>query len=162
MKEKTAIVNLQKVLVRCGKTLALAESCTGGYISHLITSEPGSSQYFFGSFVTYSNNLKKSLLGVKEETLESYGAVSSQTVEEMAEGVLRQTGADFSIAVSGVAGPLGGTEQNPVGSVWIAIGRKNGPIVSQKFHIEGNRITVIKLSSFQAISFLYDIILTVN
>ncbi len=156
---KNIALDLQKVLLQERKTLAVAESCTGGYISHLITSHAGCSQYFLGSFITYSNDLKKSLLGVKQETLENCGAVSSQTVQEMAEGVLRQTGADFSIAVSGVAGPEGGTKQNPVGSVWVAVGSKSGSLQSQKFHIQGDRATVISLSSLEAISFLYKIVL---
>ncbi|MBX9924345.1 MAG: CinA family protein [Rhabdochlamydiaceae bacterium] len=152
---RDVVLDLHKLLVTRGKTLALAESCTGGYISHLITSEPGSSQYFLGSFITYSNALKKSLLGVSQETLENYGAVSSQTVHEMAEGVLRQTGSDFSIAVSGVAGPEGGTEQNPVGTVWLAIGFKDKSVECQKLQVSGDRQTIIHKASYQVLSVLY-------
>lgn len=151
---RSIALDLQKEFIRSGKTLAVAESCTGGYISHLITLQPGSSQYFLGSFITYSNALKKSLLGVSEETLQNFGAVSSQTVQEMAKGVLLQTGADFAIAVSGVAGPEGGTACNPVGSVWIAVGCKNGQVESRKLQIIGDRQFVIFSASHQAVSFL--------
>lgn len=148
--------DLQKLLLKEKKTLALAESCTGGCLSHVITSESGSSQYFLGSFVTYSNELKRTLLGVRSETLENYGAVSSQTVQEMAGGVLKHTGSDFALAVSGVAGPTGGTKENPVGTVWFAIGYKDGSIESQKFQFPGDRETVIFRSSYQALFLLYN------
>ena len=104
-----------------GLSLATAESCTGGYIAHLITSVPGSSVYFTGSVIAYSNKIKETVLGVKEETLKQYGAVSKQTVVEMAEGIKKLYGTDYAIAVSGIAGPEGGTPQKPVGTTWIAI-----------------------------------------
>lgn len=102
-------------------TVAFAESCTGGYISHLITSIPGSSAYYQGSVVPYHNELKASVLGVKEETLIDNGAVSEETVIEMANNVRQKFNADLGIATSGVAGPDGGTPEKPVGTVWIAI-----------------------------------------
>ncbi len=153
--ESNIVSDLQQMFVQKEKTLAVAESCTGGCISHWITLQHGSSQYYLGSFVTYSNALKKTILGVKQETLEKYGAVSSQTVQEMAQGVLRQSGSDFSIAISGVAGPEGGTKQNPVGTVWVAVGCKNGPIESQKLQILGDRQTIVQEASFQALSILF-------
>ncbi|UII29452.1 competence/damage-inducible protein A [Fulvivirga maritima] len=102
------------------KTLAIAESCTGGYISHLVTRVPGSSSYFRGSLIPYHNDLKIGILEVKKETLDTDGAVSEATVTEMANNVRRQLGADIGVASSGVAGPSGGTEEKPVGTVWIA------------------------------------------
>ena len=115
---------LRDLYVQKGKTLATAESCTGGYIAHKITSVPGSSDYFLGSIVSYSNEMKKAQLGVQDETLNTHGAVSEQTVREMLKGVLNTTGADVGVAVSGIAGPGGGSPEKPVGTVWLAWGSK--------------------------------------
>ena len=104
-----------------GLTLSVAESCTGGYISDLFTQHPGSSNVFFGGAISYSYDLKESLLGVKNETLWSHGAVSKETVVEMVEGALINFKSDYAIAVTGVAGPGGGTDDKPVGTVWIAV-----------------------------------------
>ena len=109
------------MLSRNKKTLALAESCTGGTIAQLITSVPGSSKYFLGSVVAYSNQLKLEILGVQEDTISEHGAVSRQVVEQMASGVMKRSGADYSIATSGIAGPDGGTPDKPVGTTWIAV-----------------------------------------
>ena len=103
------------------KTLSTAESCTGGYIAHLLTSIQGSSNFFIGSVVAYSNEIKENVLGVKQETLIKHGTVSEQTVTEMAQGVQKSTGSDYAIAVSGIAGPDGGTTEKPVGTTWIAV-----------------------------------------
>nr|WP_321486560.1 competence/damage-inducible protein A [uncultured Draconibacterium sp.] len=108
-------------LVQQNKKLAVAESCTGGYISHLITSVPGSSEYYNGSVTSYSNEMKEKLLGVSRENLEKYGAVSEQVAREMVEGVKRVMNADYAVATTGIAGPTGGTEEKPVGTVWIAV-----------------------------------------
>ncbi len=105
-------------------TLSTAESCTGGYIAHLLTGVPGSSSVYMGGAVTYSNQLKMNLLGVGAETLQIQGAVSEQTVREMAEGARDRLGTDYAIAVSGIAGPGGATEGKPVGTVWIAVAGK--------------------------------------
>ncbi len=105
-----------------GKTIATGESCTGGLIAHRIVSIPGSSAYFRGGIVAYSNELKQKLLAVSPSTLEAHGAVSEQTVREMADGLLGQTGADLVVTVSGIAGPGGGTEEKPVGTIWLACG----------------------------------------
>ena len=105
------------LLEKNGRTAVSAESCTGGLISKKLTDRSGSSAYFWGSFVTYDNSAKN-LLGVKKETLENYGAVSAETVSEMAECAAEKSGADISVSVSGIAGPGGGTEAKPVGTVW--------------------------------------------
>ncbi|MCC8173079.1 MAG: nicotinamide-nucleotide amidohydrolase family protein [Odoribacter sp.] len=110
-----------ELLRKKGYTLATAESCTGGYIAHLITSIAGSSNYFKGSVVAYSNEVKENILGVNKVDLEQYGAVSEEVVMQMAEGIKRLTDADCVIATSGIAGPGGGTAEKPVGTVWIAI-----------------------------------------
>jgi nicotinamide-nucleotide amidase len=109
-----------KLLVAQNKTLSIAESCTGGQTSHLITKVPGSSRYFYGGVVAYANAVKVSQLGVKPETLEKYGAVSEEVVREMAEGVRRKMGTDIGIADTGIAGPDGGSEEKPVGTIWLA------------------------------------------
>jgi len=112
---------LGKLLLQQKATLGLAESCSGGYIGHLMTQISGSSAYFMGSIVSYDNSVKESVLGVKRSTLETQGAVSEQTVMEMAQGARRVLNTDFSISVSGVLGPNGGTEYVKVGTVWMAV-----------------------------------------
>ena len=118
--EETLETAVGKLLKNAGKTLALAESCSGGYISHLITTVPGSSNYLRGTVVPYHNDLKEQILGVSSATLAQHGAVSEETVREMAIGVKKLFGADFALASSGIAGPDGGTADKPVGTVWIA------------------------------------------
>ena len=119
--DKTMQEVVGQILIKRNLTLSAAESCTGGYISHLLTSIPGSSAYFKGGVVTYSNDLKEKLVDVKEDTLKNNGAVSRETVLEMAEGILRRTGSNYAIATSGVMGPGGGSTEKPVGTVWIAV-----------------------------------------
>ena len=115
-----------RMLTESGKTISCAESCTGGLISELFTSVPGSSGYFLGSVTSYANSVKTGVLGVCEETIAKFGAVSSECVKEMAEGIRRITGSDFSVATSGIAGPGGGSPEKPVGLVWIAVSSENG------------------------------------
>ena len=115
-----------KMLNDSGKTVSCAESCTGGLISELFTSVPGSSGYFLGAVTSYANSVKTGVLGVSEETIARYGAVSSECVREMAEGIRRITGSDYSVATSGIAGPGGGSPEKPVGLVWIAVSSENG------------------------------------
>ena len=110
-----------RILSRNGKTVSTAESCTGGTISALFTSVPGSSEYFLGSVTSYANSVKTGVLGVPEEIIATYGAVSSECVAAMAEGVRKITGSDFSVATSGIAGPGGGSDEKPVGTVWIGV-----------------------------------------
>jgi nicotinamide-nucleotide amidase len=126
------------ILLEKEESLALAESCTGGYISHLITSIPGSSGYFKGSVTAYSNEVKQNVLGVKEDTLIKHGAVSKEVAEEMVMGVKLNLQTDYAIATTGIAGPGGGTEEKPVGTVWIAVAGKN-KVHSKKFTFVGDK-----------------------
>jgi nicotinamide-nucleotide amidase len=116
-----------------GKMVVTAESCTGGNIAHCFTSIPGSSQFFKGSLVAYSNDLKMDILQVSHADLEKYGAVSQKVVEQMALGALRLLKSDVAIATSGIAGPTGGTEEKPVGTVWIAVCSEDN-LISREFH----------------------------
>ena len=120
-KDDTLESAIGEILKATGKTLSTAESCTGGMISSLITSVPGSSEYFLGSVTSYANSVKENVLGVPSKIIEEYGAVSSECVSAMAEGVRRLTGSDYSVATSGIAGPGGGSDQKPVGTVWIGV-----------------------------------------
>ncbi|MCX6222769.1 MAG: competence/damage-inducible protein A [Bacteroidia bacterium] len=130
--------SIGKILTEKGWTVSTAESCTGGAIARLFTENPGSSNYFKGSVVAYSNEIKKDILGVKEELLRHHGAVSREVVESMALNGCRVMKTDFSIATSGIAGPGGGTEEKPVGTVWIAVAHKDR-VVSQLFNFGNDR-----------------------
>lgn len=136
-----------------GLTLSVAESCTGGYISHLFTQHPGSSSVFFGGAVSYSYELKESLLGVKNETLWQHGAVSEETVREMVEGAILNFKSDYAIAVTGVAGPGGGTPDKPVGTVWIAAASTK-KTVAKKFTFGSKRLQNIERSAISALGML--------
>ena len=125
-KDDTLESAIGEILKATGKTLSTAESCTGGMISSLITSVPGSSEYFLGSVTSYANSVKENVLGVPSKIIEEYGAVSSECVSAMAEGVRRLTGSDYSLATSGIAGPGGGSDQKPVGTVWIGVSSHMG------------------------------------
>ena len=142
-----------QLLLEKGKTLSTAESCTGGYIAHLITSVAGSSAYYKGSIIAYSNDIKESLLGVDPSLLENHGAVSEAVVRAMAEGARKRLGTDYSIATSGIAGPGGGTEEKPVGTTWIAIGTPAGTI-AMKFHFGKSRERNIERTAFSALNML--------
>ncbi len=142
-----------EILQKQGRTLATAESCTGGYIAHLITSHPGASTHFKGSVVSYSNAIKESLLQVKNETLETVGAVSAETVEQMAQSLLQMMGSDYVIAVSGIMGPDGGTKEKPVGLVWICIaGMGKTMVKSLQFRFDRRRN--IELTATNALNLL--------
>ncbi len=135
-----------KLLRKNGWTLALAESCTGGFISHRITRIPGSSDYFNSSAVTYSNDAKMALLGVKKTTLKRFGPVSRETAMEMAQGIKKKTDANVGMSVTGIAGPEGGTPEIPVGTVWIGMAQLHGD-EAQIFHLQGDRERVIQGAS---------------
>ena len=141
------------LLIAQGKTVSTAESCTGGLIAHKITSVSGSSAYFLGSVVAYDNAVKMHELGVTDQNLTDFGAVSEQVVRQMAEGVRKKLKTDYSIATSGVAGPTGGTEEKPVGTVWIAVA---GPVgtVSKKYQFGHDRGRNIEISANAALNML--------
>ncbi len=117
---------LVEELTESAKAVATVESCTGGWVAKAITDVAGSSAVFGYGIVSYANGAKESLVGVKNETLEKHGSVSAEVVEEMAKGTLRLSGADIAVAVSGVAGPSGGTKEKPVGMVWFAFATRDG------------------------------------
>ena len=135
------------------KTVATAESCTGGNIAHLITLVAGSSRYYKGSVVSYANEVKEKVLGVCTEDLQQYGAVSEEVVKQMAEGVKRLLKTDYAIATSGIAGPSGGSDEKPVGTVWIAVAGERG-CVAEKFLFNTTRDNFIERTSNQAILML--------
>lgn len=147
-----------RMLTKAEKTLAVAESCTGGYISHLITSVSGSSKYFNGSVTAYSNKIKQNILQVQESSLNKYGAVSKTVATEMALGVKKALNADFAVATTGIAGPDGGTEDKPVGTVWIAVAGEQ-KVIAKKFVFGDNRERNIIRSSQTALQLLRRIIM---
>ena len=151
--EESLEMVIGKLLIDKNKTVGTAESCTGGEIAHLITSVPGSSIYFKGSVIAYSNSVKTQLLGVQDYILTKFGAVSENTVKEMAVGARSLLKTDFVIATSGIAGPEGGTEVKPVGTVWMAVASER-ETVSEKRVFGNDRITNIKRFSLAALNLL--------
>jgi nicotinamide-nucleotide amidase len=138
-------------------SLSLAESCTGGYVSQMLTQHAGSSSVYLGGAVTYSNDLKINLLDVSAHTIEKNGAVSEETVREMASGALLKFKSDYSIAISGVAGPGGGTVEKPVGTVWIAVAN-NQKIISKQYQLGNRRLQNIERASVNALLLLFHIL----
>lgn len=147
------------LLLKKGKTFASAESCTGGNIAHVITLIPGSSEVFKGTAVTYATSTKTKVLGVPADTIEKYDVVSQQVVEGMAEGVRDLMEADYGLATTGVAGPTGGSEENPVGTVWIGVASKHG-VVSKRFNFGKDRENVINRATIMAYEMLRQQILS--
>jgi len=148
---------VHKTLIERCKTLATAESCTGGNIARLLTAQAGASAYFKGGIIAYSNEVKERVLGVKHSTLEAHGAVSEETVREMVEGVRERLGADYAIATTGIAGPTGGTPEKPVGTVWVAVCSKD-ETVTQLMHYGDRRQQTIDRTTNQAYSMLMKLI----
>ncbi|SFR76583.1 nicotinamide-nucleotide amidase [Marinobacter daqiaonensis] len=134
-----------------GQTMVTAESCTGGWIAKALTDRPGSSGYMLGGLVTYSNGMKRDVLHVSAESLEHSGAVSEPVVRQMVEGAVTVSGADFAVAVSGVAGPEGGTDEKPVGTVWFAWGAPDTGVIAQRCHFDGDRDAVRRQSVVYAL-----------
>lgn len=147
-----------KLLAESGKTVATAESCTGGLIAHKITSISGSSAYFNGSVVSYSNEAKINLLGVSESDIKSVGAVSETVAKQMAQGARKHLNTDYGIATTGIAGPTGGSDEKPVGTVWIAVANEN-QVVAKKFQFGHNRARNIEMSANTALNMLRKLIL---
>lgn len=139
--------------------IVTAESCTGGLIGGALTDLPGSSDVFWGGFLTYANGAKSEVLGVLEDTLEKKGAVSEEVVRQMLDGALDKSGTELSIAVSGVAGPGGGTQEKPVGTVWIGVALKNCTYDIRKYLFDGNRQIVRKKTVQTALDMAEKIIL---
>ena len=133
------MVNLQSLLRASKQTITTAESCTGGLVASMITKISGSSDIFNGSIVSYSNKIKNQELNVKNETLEKYGAVSCEVVNEMLDGVINKFNADFAIAISGIAGPNGATKSKPVGTVVIGLGNSNNHKIVTVYNFNGSR-----------------------
>lgn len=156
--EEQLEVTLAKLLKVNNKTLSTAESCTGGKIASLITSVQGSSAYFKGTVVAYSNEIKTNILHVDADVINSHGAVSKPVVEEMAQKILKLFNTDYSIAVSGIAGPDGGTDEKPVGTTWIAVASKH-TVTSRKFVFSDNRERNIIRASIAAMNELRKLIL---
>ncbi|MES2560904.1 MAG: competence/damage-inducible protein A [Bacteroidota bacterium] len=140
------------------KTISTAESCTGGYMAHLITSVPGSSEYYQGSVISYANTIKIHELGVSPETLKTVGAVSEDCVKQMAEGVRKKFNTDYAISTSGVAGPDGGSDEKPVGTVWIAVSSATQTIALQ-FNMGDNRERTIYRTAIQGLDMLRKMLL---
>ncbi len=151
--EESIEVVVGKILRKKKLTLSVAESCTGGYLSHLITSVPGSSEYFLGSMIPYAYEIKMRQLGVKPETLENYGAVSEPTIIEMANIVRAKFNTDIGVATSGIAGPGGATPDKPVGTVWIAFSDKHHT-VTKKLQLSQDRTINIRMASMAVLNLI--------
>ena len=157
--ELTSIVEqLSQLLINNNKQLTVAESCTGGWVAKVLTDLAGSSAWFERGFVTYSNEAKQEMLGVAISTLETYGAVSQETVSEMATGALKNSHADFSLSISGIAGPDGGSAEKPVGLVWFGWANKTETsqkvITSEKIIFKGDRNAIREQAVTYALSCL--------
>jgi len=147
------IERIREILVRKGLSVSTAESCTGGIISSMLTSMGGASGYFLLGCVPYTNDMKISLLGVNPDTIDRYTAVSNEVAQEMAEGVRRISGSDIGISTTGFAGPTGGDKDNPIGTVYMAIGIFDRTI-SQRLSLNGNRKQIISKASERALELL--------
>lgn len=151
--EEALEVILGEKLMQQNATLSTAESCTGGYIAHLITSVSGASAYFEGAVISYSNNIKINELGVDKNDIKQFGAVSQQVVKQMAIGVRKKMNTTYSIATSGIAGPTGGTDEKPVGTVWIAVASEKG-VTSKKYVFGKERDINIERTAVAALGML--------
>ena len=157
-KDENLATVVTKILKEKNKTIGTAESCTGGYIAHLITSNPGSSVGYKGSIISYANDVKERILGVTDKTLRTVGAVSEETVIQMVKGAIEKLNVDFVVATSGIMGPDGGTDEKPVGTVWIAAGNK-GKVETAKLAFRFDRERNIEMTSHTALNFLRKFIL---
>ena len=149
---------LAGLLSQQGLLLSVAESCTGGWLAKVCTDISGSSNWFDRGFVTYSNRAKQQMLGVSEQMLQFEGAVSEAVVIEMVTGVLRQSDAHVAVSISGIAGPGGGSDEKPVGTVWLAWKRMSMPAVASCYHFDGNRDDVRRQAVERALQGLLDIV----
>jgi nicotinamide-nucleotide amidase len=157
---RDSAVAAAKILHASREMLATAESCTGGWIAKLLTDIPGSSDWFDAAAVTYSNRAKQVLLGVTADTLERHGAVSRECAQAMASGALARFDATVAVAVTGIAGPSGGTPDKPVGTVWIAWRRRGGERCAEVFHFDGDRDAVRRQTVVAALDGIRKILTT--
>ena len=155
---KEKMLHLQNLLIKKKETITCAESCTGGLVASYITQNSGSSSIFKGSIVTYCNEIKEKELDVKKETMIEYGVVSSEVVEQMCQGALKKFNANYAIAISGVAGPTGGTKNKPVGSVAIGIMGINTIKDIKMYHFVGDRVEVQIQAAKTALNTIFEIL----
>ncbi|MCK4506667.1 MAG: CinA family protein [Candidatus Aegiribacteria sp.] len=156
LSDRNLVKEIGAVLQQNGQTLSVAESCTGGFVGMLLTSEPGSSEWFAGGVIAYSDRVKTDLLGVPSEMIQEYGAVSNEVVTAMAGGIRRLTGTDYSLSVSGIAGPTGGTPEKPVGTVCMAVDSDEScTTVMKHFSSFHSREVVRKTSASYLLTMLY-------
>ncbi|MDH5423884.1 MAG: nicotinamide-nucleotide amidohydrolase family protein [Gammaproteobacteria bacterium] len=153
-----AILALSKLLIVKNYKMATAESCTGGWVAKAATDLAGSSSWFDRGLVTYSNQSKMDILGVSAATLEAYGAVSQQTVVEMVAGLLRSNSVSIGVAISGIAGPDGGTIEKPLGTVWLAWQSKSSEVFSKCYLFEGNREDIRLQAALKAVTGMIDLL----
>lgn len=159
MSVETKVISreINELMWQQGATLSTAESCTAGNVAAAITSIPGSSQFYKGGVVGYSNEVKVNLLHVSQETLDTYGAVSEETIVEMVKGAMDSLRTDYAIATSGVAGPGGGTAEKPVGTIWIAAGNTEKIITRKLEGDEGRELNVAR-ATHSVLQLLYDLL----
>jgi len=150
----SVLIDLQQLCIKKGASIAVAESCTAGLIASKLTTLSGSSTYFKGGVVAYQNEIKKKILAVSQSIIDKKTEVSAEVVEQMAKSVLKNFNSDFAVATSGYAGPNGGTNKNPVGTVFIAIASVVGVVVS-RFVFLGNRQSIVNQASESALVLLY-------
>ena len=151
----TILDGVHERLTETRQTVSVAESCTGGLLGAALTDRPGSSSYFLGGIQAYANSVKEKLLGVDHETLASVGAVSEEVASEMALGIQRLTGSDWAVSTTGIAGPDGGTEDKPVGTVWVSVADSVG-VFSQKLSLDGSRSEIRDRTVIEALSMLLE------
>ena len=154
-------VIIGRLLNKRGLKIAFAESLTGGLVMHRITNVPGSSKYFLGGVIAYSNDLKKVMLNVKDETLRKFGAVSEETALEMAKGIRKTTGSDIGASTTGIAGPEGGTIKKPVGLVYTAVSGIRGDICERNI-FKGNRLMIKEMSAQKVLQLVRQYLLTIH
>ena len=157
-KTQNIVIELAEVLSTSGETMATAESCTGGWIGQVCTDLPGSSAWFNGGIISYSNAAKQKLLAVPEQALIQQGAVSEAVASAMAEGALAALDADYSVAVTGIAGPDGGTEEKPVGTVWVAWCVSGRAPMATRFQFTGDRKQIRERTVAAALKGLLDLV----
>ena len=149
---------LGQQLINRGLTISAAESCTGGLVLHRLTNVPGSSAYVLGGAVAYSNDVKRALLGVQPETLTAYGAVSAEVAGEMARGALAAFGSDIAYAITGIAGPGGGTPEKPVGTTFIAVAARGNVLTVQQHIWPGDRLAIKEQSADAALQLVLEVL----